>query len=266
MTDMTWQGEVVSRVSAIHGDIIVMQDGDRRWLVFEGSEAIQSCMVQSTPWQLVLPYQHSMMAWPLFIPAIPKQVALFGVGGGDMIRYLQHVYPGTSIVAVDQDPVILQTACKYFSLQPGDTLALQVDTAEQFLERLPSRQDLLIIDIVADDASPACFYEKSFWQGCQHALTRQGSVVVNVIPGSEKDFVGLLETIRSVFGRLPICASIEDHRNIVMFITPLSMPIPQLDEVRLRAEHLSKSTGLQVDKVMQVLQTDNKILNNTFCL
>ena len=266
MTELSWQGNAVVKLSGLRGDMRVMQDDSRRWLVFEGSEAIQSCMLRNTPWQLVLPYQQSMMVWPLFMSSVPKQLAIIGVGGGDMIRYLQHAYPAAAIVAVDEDPVMLKMACEYFSLQPGAKLALQVDTAEQFLQRPQSPQDLLMIDIIAGDAAPACIYEQSFWEDCHHAMTAQGIVVANVIPGSEAAFVGLLETIRSVFGRLPLCASIAGHRNIVMFITPGTIPIPDLDALQLRANKLAVDSGLPVDDVMQVLKADNKIQNNRFCL
>jgi len=266
MADQQWQGMQLHARMGLQGEVLVLQDKSRRWLNFADSPAIQSCMLRNDPAQLVLPYQHTMMMWPLFMTATLKHAVLIGVGGGDMIRYLQQHYPAVSIQAVDEDPVMLQIACNYFSVNPGSMLALQVDTAEQFVQHIQQPQDLLLIDIVANDAMPACLYDNEFWQACQHGLSATGIMIVNVITSSETEFVALLEQLRSVFGHLPVCVSVPEHRNVVLFLSANLDDVPNLDELQARAESLSRQTSLPVESVMDVLKTDNRIKNNRFCL
>ena len=266
MIEQDWQGELLRSFDGLQGELHIRQDDERRWLSFTDSPAIQSCMLHSDHAQLVLPYQQTMMMWPLFVTSTARRAVLMGVGGGDMIRYLQQHYPDISIQAVDEDPVMLQAACEYFAIKPGQSLALQVDEAEQYVQRLQQPLDVLLIDIVADDATPGCLYKRSFWQACQHGLSATGIMIVNVIPDSESDFVSLLEQLRSVFGQLPVCASVPGHRNVVLFVPSEQCMVQGLDELRVRAETLHRQTSLPVDEFLDVLKKDNRIRENCFCL
>ena len=264
MIEQQWHGELLGQARGLNGELQVMQDGQRRWLVFADGIAIQSCMLRNDPARLVLPYQQYMMMWPLFMSARPQRVALVGTGGGDIIRHLQHYYESISIQAIDEDPEVLRLACEYFSVQPGSGLELQVAEAGQFLSQQRQPQDVLLIDIIADDAMPACLYEASFWQACQRGLAAHGVLVVNTISSSEAKFVLLLEQLRTVFGYLPVCVAVPDHRNIVLFLTRHYDALPGLSEVQARATLLSNQIPLPVEDFLQTMQQDNRIENGRF--
>lgn len=229
-----------------------------RWLCFDDEQAIQSCMLRAEPSQLILPYQQFMMMWQLLNDSTSGlSVSLLGIGGGDILRYLRTTFPETEIVAVDNEPQVAKIASEYFLVKPDqDKLILQIEDAKKFI-RKPSRHNLLIIDIVENNKLPIFLSEDSFWQRCKESLNANGIIVVNIIPESEESFLNTLKMLKRVFGHLPLCLEVPEHKNVVLLM-PLSFKtIPSVAELRKRCLQLQENSKLPFAQCMEILERDN---------
>ena len=219
MIEQLQNGRVLTSESGGQGVITVLENKLFRWLCFDDELAIQSCMPLESPEKLILPYQQYMMMWQL----LAKDTALvsasiLGIGGGDIIRFLRSNFPSMKITAVDNEPRIAQFASEYFLIKPDQVhLTLQIEDARIFIKK-PHRHDLLLIDIVANNILPDFLAEHSFWQDCHASLNENGIMAVNFIPQSKTHFVMVLDMLRSIFGHLPLCLEVPEHKNVVLLI------------------------------------------------
>ena len=240
------------------GDIKVFENSLFRWLCFDDEQAIQSCMSRQEPTKLILPYQQFMMMWSLLrVDSPPTQACLLGLGGGDMVRYLRKHFPSMNVLAVDSDPVIAKLATKYFSLTPDQKkLIIEIANAENIIQKLHN-QDLLLIDIVVRNQLPEFLLKTSFWQDCYSSLNENGIMVVNVIPDSESEFLNLLKTLREIFGHIPLCMGVPDHKNIVLLMPLLETSMPSLSQLKQRITKLQTQADLPYEQCIEILTRDN---------
>jgi len=256
MIEQLQDGRIVDSRSCQHGMRTVFENKHFRWLCFDDEDAIQSCMPLAEPEKLVLPYQHFMMMWQLFCgETLPSRASLLGIGGGDIIRYLRSTFPNMKITAVDNDPHMAQLANKYFLIKPvQEQLTLQIEEAQTYIKKT-QRNDLLFIDIVANNVLPELLYALSFWKDCHASLTENGIMAVNIIPESEAGFVKILEMLRDIFGHLPLCMGVPDHKNIVLLMSMSATP--KLNDLRLRGVELQKNSLLPFSLCVDILAKDN---------
>ena len=69
--------------------ISVSENQHYRWLTFDN--VVQSMMLKRQPWQLTFPHQISLLSPLLFFK--PQEVVEFGLGGGNLARFLLHYLP-----------------------------------------------------------------------------------------------------------------------------------------------------------------------------
>lgn len=261
MTDEFSSGECVHRQAGMHGEIRILQNDAYRWLCY-GDDVMHSCMSRTEPEKLVLHYQDYMAAWQLFFsPLPPVSALLLGVGGGDSIRFLQHHYPQITIRAVDQDPAIMRLACEWFDLQPAaGKLELVVEEAGVFMSRHQQRYDLIMVDMLAGENMPACLSDDAFWAHCYQSLSEQGLLLVNGIFAGSDAFMLLMKQLQACFGRLPLCISVPDYKNVLLFVgrQVLSKELSLLEQ---RAESIAQMSQQDFSQALQSLRADNSEIN-----
>ncbi|WP_126452375.1 spermidine synthase [Sulfuriflexus mobilis] len=250
-------GKCVARQQGLHGEISIVENSEYRWLCY-GDDVMHSCMSRSRPQQLVLPYQHYMAAWQLFLPHLPPASALLlGTGGGDNIRFLQHYYPQTRIQAVEQDPEILRLACQWFALQPTPgQLELVVEEAGDFMLRQHAQHELIFIDMLAGENMPACLHTEEFWRACQQALSAQGLLLINGIFADSDGFMLLMKQLQAAFGVLPLCMGVPDYNNVVLLLDRGDV-LANRPLVLQRSQNLAEASGQDFSAILQALQSDN---------
>lgn len=233
-----------------------------RWLCSDDEQAIQSCMLLAEPTKLILPYQQFMMMWQLLQRESPPMTAsLLGIGGGDIIRYLQMAFPLMKIVAVDNEPQIAQIASEYFLIRPDQKqLTLQIEDAKEFIKK-PQRHDLLLIDIVENNKLPDFLSEILFWKTCKESLNENGIIIANIIPESETHFSNILKMLQVVFGHLPLCLEVPEHKNIVLLMTLSFKAIPSISELHKRYLELQENSDLPFMQGVEILERDNVLRN-----
>lgn len=124
----------------------------------------------------------------LFLPALfqaPEQVRrvlVLGVGGGAVIRQLQHFIAPQAIVGVDLDPHHLAVARRYFGVE-GNGIALhQADAVEWVADCCDEPFDLVIDDLFGEcDGEPvrAVAASPRWFQRLHRLLAPRGTLVMN---------------------------------------------------------------------------------------
>lgn len=103
----------LSYFSQDDNSISVSENSHYRWLAFDN--VVQSMMLKRKPWQLTFPHQISLLSPLLFIR--PKQVVEFGLGGGNLARFLLHYVPNLSLHTVEYSPQVIECFEQYFNPQ-----------------------------------------------------------------------------------------------------------------------------------------------------
>lgn len=243
----------------MQGKIKVFENSLFRWLCFDEDKIIQSCMLKSDPEKLNLPYQPFMMMWQLLFNAAPTEVCLLGLGGGDMVRYLQKAFPLMKLRVVEEDASVAKIASEYFLISPQQSpLTVEIADAKEFIKN-SQQYELIFVDIVVANKFPEFLSTESFWKQCHLSLEGRGVVMVNIVSESEDKFIELLCVMRKVFEHLPLCMGVPDHKNIVLLM-PVG-DIPEIKELKQRAAKLQQQSELPFQQCLEVLVKDNVILN-----
>jgi spermidine synthase len=91
----------------------VSENKHYRWLSFD--DVVQSMMLKRRPWQLTFPHQISLMSPLLFFQ--PKQIVEFGLGGGNLARFLLHHLPDLTLHTVEYSQEVIDCFTRFFNPQ-----------------------------------------------------------------------------------------------------------------------------------------------------
>ncbi len=241
------------------GNIKVFENSLFRWLCFEDEQAIQSCMLKQDPSLLNLAYQPFMMMWSLLVDTTPSTACLFGLGGGDIARYMRQQFPSMNLLVVEKSPDVAKVASDYFHIVPDQKqLTVQIDSAENLLQ-IHDSYELLLIDVVVNNVLPDFLYTNKFWSDCRSKFNKHSVVVMNVISESEEKFVALLDVMRAVFGYLPLCMGVPDHKNIILMLAASADVMKDISQIKKRSIDLQKKSDLPYRQCIKILEKDNSI-------
>ena len=84
-----------------------------------GSSTVQSAMRLGDPVELVLSYTRAMMGFLLFVPE-PSRVAMIGLGGGSLPKFVRHHMPAARISVVENNPSVIAAARSHFEVPEDD--------------------------------------------------------------------------------------------------------------------------------------------------
>lgn len=124
----------------------------------------------------------------MLAPGSVRRVLVLGVGGGAVVRQLQHFLTPEHIVGVELDPVHLYVARRFFGLRPGHA-ELHAADAVEFVEGYAGAPfDLIIDDLFAGrDGEPerAVAANRSWAHRLLRLLAPRGALVANFAGGKE---------------------------------------------------------------------------------
>ena len=228
--------------------IRIRKRGSIRELLFvrdNGQEARQSVIDLQAPHQLQSQYLKRMFASYLFQPD-QQRVLIIGLGGGAMVRFLQHYEPALVVDVVEIDPVVVRLAAEYFETRADDSVSIMTADGFDFLETTPHRYDVIYFDAFlkpsADtDATgvPQRLKTIAFYQSVQQKLRPGGVVVFNLNPHADIDED--LRTIDTAFAQVDTFAC-PPSGNLVAVAT-LADEAPDADLLQQRAETLDRRFG-----------------------
>lgn len=228
-----------------------------------GGAAIQSAMRLRDPYALELEYTRAMLAFVLFHPA-PRRLALLGLGGGSIAKFIHRFLPDCRLTALEVNPEVVAASRSYFLL-PEDDARLRVLTGDgaAWVREQVGSLDVLLVDaydahrIVEDLASLA------FYRECARALALGGLALFNLW-GSDKHYATYLERIQAAFAGRVLLLPAEKKGN--MIVLAFTEPLPALDFATLgRAARLWEAAlGLEFPRFVERMRDTNAVESDRF--
>jgi spermidine synthase len=229
-----------------------------------GSDTVQSAMRLSAPYDLELAYTRSMMGFLLFRPD-PARVAMIGLGGGSLAKFVYHRLPGVRMVAVEINPEVLAAARSHFFLPPEDErFSVVIGEGGQYVAEHPESCDVLMVDGFDGFSQAETLSTQTFYHDCARALTGRGVLVVNLW-SSDRNFSTYLGRIEAAFEGLTLCLPTDKHGNVIVFALKRTAGNPRWDTLGDRARELQARAGLEFPEFVRRLReanahTENRLL------
>jgi spermidine synthase len=197
---------IVHEVRSEYSQIQVVEYGSRRALLFTGEsghQAVETLIDLKEPHRLQHPYARTMMTGLLYRPAASTGL-LVGLGGGAIVRFLNHHFPELRLDVVELDPEVVRVSREYFGTVPGPRTRILVADAFDYLARTHDRYDLIFMDVHLNPGEqtdrsgvPVHLKTAAFLRGLHERLQPGGIVLFNMIQGS--DTAAYVESIRAAF-------------------------------------------------------------------
>jgi spermidine synthase len=181
-----------------------------------GSQAIQSRMRMSRPWDLELAYTRAMMGFLLFKPA-PQDVLMIGLGGGSLAKFIRRHRPQTRITAVELDPRVIAAARSHFELPPDDAkLAVVEADGALYVRQHPDSADVVLLDGFDAGNQVEALATQSFYAACRRVLRPGGVLVVNLW-GRDRAFAEYFARLTRAFDGEAGWLSVQNKTNVIVF-------------------------------------------------
>ncbi len=196
-------GETIHEEKSKYRDIAVIQNGDRRCLLFNvhRGDRNQTCMFVSEPDRLVFDYTRMSFAGLLLNPE-PKRILIIGLGGGSLPMTFADLFPSAKIDVVEIDEAVVKVAREYFFFEENENTTVYVDDGRPFIKRASIRRqsyDYIILDAFSGDYIPEHMLTQEFLEEVKSIMTEDAVLVANTFSTS-----GLYDhesvTYQKVFG------------------------------------------------------------------
>jgi spermidine synthase len=217
--------------------VLVSEQRGLRTLHFAGGVA-QSVMRVRDPVALELEYTRAAMLFAVLHPA-PHAVALIGLGGGSLAKFIHHHLPNAHLTALEINPEVVAAARSYFFLPPNDArLTTITGDGAAWMAAQQGTQDALILDGYDRKRIVAALSSAEFYRHCHEALRPGGWAVFNLW-AEEGRFHLYREAIETAFGRPAKVLSTEQKGNLLVFAQRQPAPTADPAEVIARARDLT---------------------------
>jgi spermidine synthase len=226
------------RISAYH-HIQVYDENGKRTLSFNGSW--ETTMSLTNPLAGHFEYtEYFQMPW-LWNHDI-KRVLMEGLGGGSTPRAYQHFYTNVMVDVVEIDPVVVEVAKKYFTVQETPKLKIHINDGRVFLRQSTNIYDVILMDAYSTtrygSSLPRQLVTKEFFELASRHLSTNGVFAYNVIGqihGYRATLIGAMyRTLSKVFPNVYMYPAVESE-NVVFVATKSPEPFTlarQLAEAR----------------------------------
>jgi len=242
MTSGTDQlGELIASREDQHGCVSVYQRGRQRFLTF-GNAVEQSCLNLERPYQLEHVYTQAMMLALLFKPDAASALVL-GLGGGSLVRALQHVRPSMCIDAVEYRQAVIDAAHEFFELRDNGRLQLHCADAETFVQSDRQQHDLLMLDLyLAAGAHPAQS-DSAFLGYCKQRLGENGILMANHWCSEYRDSQAAQAALRETFDDAVLYLQVQGG-NTIAFAFAGALPRINPKNLFAQAQALGNQLGI----------------------
>jgi spermidine synthase len=166
-------------------------------------EVVETLMDLREPHRLQHPYARTMMAGFVLRPEA-RSCLLIGLGGGALVRFMQHHFPALSLDVVEIDPVVVEVARDYFGTRPAAGTRFIVEDAYRFVARSQARYDLVLVDAhlhpgegTDSTGHPDRLKGEAFMRNLQARLAPGGVALFNMIEG--RDSGSYVAAVRRAF-------------------------------------------------------------------
>jgi Spermidine synthase len=221
-----------------------------------GTQAIQSAMRISRPWDLELAYTRAMMAFLLF-RAGPEEVLMIGLGGGSLVKFIRKHRPQTCITAVEISPQVVSAARSHFFLPEDDEhLRVLVEDGAAYVPAHPASADVILLDGFDAGNQVEALASLDFYEACRRALKPGGVLVVNLW-GRDPEFITWFSRLVAAFGGQVAWLPVMGKSNVIAFAIAENDGPARL--ARAEIDKLSKKWGLDFATFKRELRWANEV-------
>jgi len=189
---MFWK-TVLSHCIHHESEVQVRQNLLFRWFTFNNA-TIQSLIHRYHPERPQLEYIRL-----LILPACanPGSFCLLGLGGAGVLHALAPYYQHHPLHAVEINPRVIELCQTHFMLNQLPDCTVIHANAIDVVQEEPHRYQHLLVDLFDAIRLPQDCATKAFFQHCQHALTPDGTLAINI--GNALDLRPTLTHISQLF-------------------------------------------------------------------
>ena len=196
-----------------------------------------------------------------------------GGGGYELPRYLDAVYPESSIEVIEIDPEVTVTAKDYLGLARAPDIVTYNEDARMALPRMPDdHYDVVVGDAFNDLSVPYHLTTNEFNEEVKRVLKDDGVYTINLVdaPNPGRFLRAFIHTLRSTFsyvGIVPVAVDLtfDDRTTVVVLASDQPILQTDLDAAHERLEnvavqgYLVKPAELEtwMNSREKVLLTDN---------
>ena len=177
------------------GTLRVCENDTHRWLDF-GTAFTQTVMHRAFPARLELQYTQAM-ALALALNPNAERLLNLGAGCGTFERFFTAYLPAIEIDSVESEASVIRIAQDYFAL-PSEHI-IQQDIADRFIQSYSDTVDIVLCDLHDGNKQPHCLTEPQFYQDLRRSMKKDGVLVINLLPKTERELVDTLKALRSAF-------------------------------------------------------------------
>lgn len=187
-----------------------------------------SVMDSQNPAMLESIYARVMLQPLVFLDA-PQDVVLFGLGGGQQVKFLHRYFTTARVTAVEIDPTMVELARSHFMLPADDErLRVVVEDAAAYMREDDSPCDLILSDCYDGDQIAEALHTREFYEACYRKLRPGGIMTVNILRPPTEWANQVVATVAAVFPYWQFHVVAPDQGIIVLWKTPPTHPLPAL--------------------------------------
>jgi spermidine synthase len=213
-----------------------------------GSSTVQSAMRLRDPVELVLSYTRAMMGFLLFVRE-PARVAMIGLGGGSLAKFVRHHLTDAAVVVVENNAQVVAAARSHFEVPPDDErFTVVLGQGEQWVAGEDAGCDVLMVDGYNGRQQAAELATEDFYAHARNALLPEGVLVVNLW-SSDPSYDTYVQRIERVFESVVVIPATRRGNMAVLAFArkPRELRWPKLKE---RARQLEKRFGLEFSTML----------------
>lgn len=157
--------------SKINGEIKIIESFGR-YAIYVGG-APQSGAEITPMWDKVIKRVHSS-------EFIVQSCLVLGIGGGDVIKIIRKHYKDAEIIGVDNDPVMIEIAKKYFGLGEISKCKIVISDASDYIKKINTiKFDLIVVDLFIGKLNPLSSRGRDFLLGLKRVKATSGIIIYN---------------------------------------------------------------------------------------
>lgn len=238
-----------------HGAVSVYENSQYRWIQ-TASGSIQSAMNKAATSIPVLPYFPAMLASLLFVPE-PRRILVVGLGGGELIRFFNHSYPGVEIFAIERSHAMIHAYQSYFQQNIAPIPIIADDICQYIPSEDPSFFNIIFLDVFSENGLPSCLSSPVVYERLARQMPDDGVLAINLAVKNEQQAMNLLKVVRQAFHSNTVCLAVGKHLNLVILAFKQAPSINTLNQLQENAGHINQSADIDFMKII-----DNLFMTN----
>jgi len=198
--------------------ISVSENNHYRWLAFD--DVVQSMMLKRQPWQLTFPHQISLLSPLLFFR--PKHVVEFGLGGGNLARFLLHYLPDLTLDTIEYSQEVIDCFTNYFNPQSAKVNLHHYTALDWLHYNKRIKPDWFICDIY--QSSQSIYDSITLTKNILSKVGKHAVLSIN-LPSPTNDEINYFLTELKILApsKQLIYFHIPNYLNVIIHLLPLEM-------------------------------------------